>query len=374
MTFEAELKSSIVCRPNERAGITARNAIRLLSGLTLAFCLNFYQAASAEQIELKLEGSTYVLPVRINDQITLPFMLDTGATNVVIPEDVLTTLMRTGAIKEQDLLGIGTSVLADGSKVPARRLIINEIKVGNYVVKEVTANTTTSKGELLLGQSFLLKLPAWTLDNKRHALLLGNEAAPSEDVPADLAEILRNANAAFEQKNYVVAMRWYLVAASRGNAEAEKRIGWIYANGFGVRADWNESIRWYRRAAEKGNPEAESWMAGLYLFGRGVPQDYVQAARWTRLAAEKGDIVAVYNMGKAYEKGQGVKRDAAEAAKWYLKGAMLGDAESMNSIAMRYSSGEGVNKDCGLAKKWLEKAVVAGSWTAPLNIRYWNCK
>jgi TPR repeat protein len=52
---------------------------------------------------------------------------------------------------------------------------------------------------------------------------------------------------------------------------------------------------------------------------------------------------------------------------------MMGDAESMNAIAIKYASGEGVSKDCRLAKQWLEKAVIAGSWTAPINIQYWGC-
>ena len=48
---------------------------------------------------MKKDGGTYVVPVVINDAITLDFTVDSGAADVSIPEDVVTTLMRTGTIR-----------------------------------------------------------------------------------------------------------------------------------------------------------------------------------------------------------------------------------------------------------------------------------
>jgi tetratricopeptide (TPR) repeat protein len=44
------------------------------------------------------EGGTFVVPVRINDQITLKFVIDSGAADVSVPADVVMTLLRTGTI------------------------------------------------------------------------------------------------------------------------------------------------------------------------------------------------------------------------------------------------------------------------------------
>ena len=68
-------------------------------------------------VPMRMEGGTYVVPVLINDAITLDFIVDSGAADVSIPADVVSTLMRTKTLKETDFLGEQTYVLADGSKV-----------------------------------------------------------------------------------------------------------------------------------------------------------------------------------------------------------------------------------------------------------------
>jgi predicted aspartyl protease len=85
-------------------------------GLCLALCsLLFVLPATAETIQLEKSGGVYMLPVRINGTLTLPFTLDTGASNVVVTADVVSTLLRAGVIKTTDFIGTGTAVLADGS-------------------------------------------------------------------------------------------------------------------------------------------------------------------------------------------------------------------------------------------------------------------
>ena len=42
----------------------------------------------SQEIKIERRGDTYRAPVRINQTITLPFLLDTGASDLVIPADV----------------------------------------------------------------------------------------------------------------------------------------------------------------------------------------------------------------------------------------------------------------------------------------------
>jgi hypothetical protein len=44
--------------------------------------------AASETIPLEYQHHTYMVQVRVNDTITLPFVLDTGASDVAIPADV----------------------------------------------------------------------------------------------------------------------------------------------------------------------------------------------------------------------------------------------------------------------------------------------
>src|SRR5262245_49295537 len=94
----------------------------------------FSLSAQSEMIKLELSHGTYMLPVKINRLLVIPFILDTGATNVVITADVVSTLMRSGAIRQSDFIGTGMSVLDDGSTVPSLRFTLRELQVGDHII------------------------------------------------------------------------------------------------------------------------------------------------------------------------------------------------------------------------------------------------
>jgi clan AA aspartic protease (TIGR02281 family) len=105
--------------------------------------------------------------------MALNFMVDTGATYVTIPADVVESLMKTGTITKADFLGEGIAVLADGSRMPSPVFQIRSLKIGDVVINNVMANVTPEKkGGLLLGQSFFSRLKSWSLDNTRHVLVI----------------------------------------------------------------------------------------------------------------------------------------------------------------------------------------------------------
>lgn len=123
-------------------------------------------------VPMKKDRGMYLVPVLINNAITLDFMVDSGASDVSIPEDVVTTLIRMGAIRDTDFTGERTYVLADGSKVQSKTFRIRSLKVGDHVLENVTGSGASTKGSLLLGQSFLGRFRSWSIDNSRHVLLL----------------------------------------------------------------------------------------------------------------------------------------------------------------------------------------------------------
>ncbi len=46
-----------------------------------------------------------------------------------------------------------------------------------------------------------------------------------------------------------------------------------------------EAVKWYTKAAQQGDADAQCRLGLMYANGRGVPQDYVQAYKWLNLAA-----------------------------------------------------------------------------------------
>ena len=131
-----------------------------------------HSSAFRSSIQMKKEGGTYVVPVLVNNAITLDFMVDSGASDVSIPEDVVSTLIRAGTIRDTDFIGEQTYVLADGSRVKSKTFRIRSLKVGDRVLENVTGSVADKKGTLLLGQSFLGRFKSWSIDNTKHALVL----------------------------------------------------------------------------------------------------------------------------------------------------------------------------------------------------------
>ena len=123
-------------------------------------------------ILLVKEGGTFKVPVLINGVIPLHFTVDSGASDVRIPSDVVLTLVRTGTITNDDFIGEQTYVLADGSRVKSKTFRIRSLKVGDKVVENVLGSVADVKGSLLLGQSFLSWFKKVSFDYSQGTLVL----------------------------------------------------------------------------------------------------------------------------------------------------------------------------------------------------------
>ena len=130
------------------------------------------KSSSLVEVPLKEDSGIFIVPVEINGAITLDFAVDSGAGNVTIPADVYYTLVRTGTIRDSDITGQRTVVLADGSKSKLPTFMIRSLKVGDKIIENVNASVLPLEGQLLLGQSFFVRFKSWSLDNTKRVLLL----------------------------------------------------------------------------------------------------------------------------------------------------------------------------------------------------------
>ena len=128
--------------------------------------------AFGETVPLRKQGGTFVVPVLINDRITLDFTVDSGAADVSIPGDVFSTLIRAGTVQQSDMLDEQSYRLADGSEQRSQRFRIRSLRVGGFELHNVVGSVAPAAGTLLLGQSFLSRTKSWSMDNDRHALIL----------------------------------------------------------------------------------------------------------------------------------------------------------------------------------------------------------
>jgi predicted aspartyl protease len=130
------------------------------------------RARTTFEVALEKRNGVLVVPVLINDKIPLDFIIDSGASDVSVPADVVLPLMRTGTLTGADFTGTNTYTLADGSQVPSQTFRIRSLKVGDMVLENVAGSVASVNGELLLGQSFLSRFKSWSIDNRRQVLVL----------------------------------------------------------------------------------------------------------------------------------------------------------------------------------------------------------
>ena len=92
---------------------------------------------------------------------------------------------------------------------------------------------------------------------------------------------------AYGRGDYVAAARQLEPLARRGNAAAQGRLGFMYANGLGVPQDFEIAVNLYLRAAEQGDATAQYLLGLTYDKGQGVGRNEVFAYKWLNLAAAR---------------------------------------------------------------------------------------
>lgn len=365
----------------------------------------------AEDIKLGHFGGVFTVPIRLNGKLTMDFIVDSGAADVSLSDDITNRLLQTGIVDQNDIRGSKTYVLADGSSIKCRTLNLRAVRIGTREVTDVKASSCGGDAPLLLGQSFLQKLGQWSFDYDKNAIVLRSEpekvfAPPTfaqsdldwwtqaaergnylaqfnmgvmhltgeDGVPKNLPKSFDwfmksaekgfdraqyNVAVAYEQgnqgvaQNYAKAYEWYLKSAEQGNMMAEYNLSSLYMSGHGVPKDVNKAIEWCQKAAEKGYASAQQNLGSIYA---NELHNYPEALKWLTKAADQNLTTAKYSVGLVYSK----MHELEKAAQWYKKAADNGYAEAEWSIGKYYELGLGVKKDMAQALSWYRKAAAQG--------------
>lgn len=100
------------------------------------------------------------------------------------------------------------------------------------------------------------------------------------------------------------------------------------------RATYSSALRIWMPLAEQGDADAQNKVGEIYARGIAGAPDYALAALWYRRAAEQGLERAQINLGFLLEKGLGVDKDAKAALAWYRKASKLPDAVMIDQAAL----------------------------------------
>lgn len=174
---------------------------------------------------------------------------------------------------------------------------------------------------------------------------------------------LEDAKAAERRDDYEAAIPIYRSLAEKGDVSAQKRLGYFYEIGWGVKPNWLEAAKWYSKAAETGDADAvrtlsqlgRNWIfkyrdasdADIYALIETQAQKGYAAAQWSL-------GVMNYRFGAPSREG---RRNAAEAFGWYRRAAEQGHPDSQASLAAAYANGIGAPEDLVEAYRWYDIAA-----------------
>ena len=124
---------------------------------------------------------------------------------------------------------------------------------------------------------------------------------------------LAKAKAAHRLENYPEALKWFTLAAEKGNADAMYNLAYMYEYGEGMDQDYPKAMSWYRKSIAKGNIPS---MIALGIIYQNTDL-YLEAENSFRLAAEKGSADGMELLGNMFF----LQEKYVHALDWYKKAA-----------------------------------------------------
>lgn len=146
-------------------------------------------------------------------------------------------------------------------------------------------------------------------------------------------------------KDAVVAVHYFELAAEQGFAKAQYNLGVIHANDYGISQNFIKAAKWFQQASEQGHPDAQHELSLLLSIGLGVGKNETEAYILAKKAAEQGLDVAQYTLSVFYEIGFGVEKNKTLASKWKLAATKQGIVNESSFLGLQYLFGDGVDQD-----------------------------
>lgn len=124
-------------------------------------------------IPFSVSGGVKTLPVTINGLINVNMIVDTGCSGCLISLSEARYLFEKGQLTEADFIGVGQSVIADGSIVENMVVRLKKIEIGGKLqATDITATVSENvAAPLLLGNEVLDRVRSISIDNESQCIL-----------------------------------------------------------------------------------------------------------------------------------------------------------------------------------------------------------
>jgi tetratricopeptide (TPR) repeat protein len=162
----------------------------------------------------------------------------------------------------------------------------------------------------------------------------------------------------FLEKNYELAIKYYLMAIELGNSEAMNNLGYYYHF---IEKNYDKMFEYYLMAIDLGNSNAMNNLGHYYHYTK---ENYDLAKKYYLMAIDLGNSQAMINIGYYYHY---IEQNYDLMKKYYLIAIDLGRSDTMNNLGYYYHC---VEKNYDLAKKYYLMAIKLGKSVAISNIKY----
>lgn len=214
--------------------LTGRSSgISILIGASILLTMIFTDPPRAycEQVPVTSRSGNSLVPVRLNGIVTMDFVIDTGASVVLISDDLFNLLKKSGTVRSEDLLPDETFVMANGAKQKQKRFLLQRLQIGSVTLTNVQASVGGTSASLLLGQSALKLLPGWQLDLQRDLLTFNTPkassppAAGAEPQPSSIQKCWHDYLNAVEDYELAKRESWLLGSLPPRMLVAQEKLG-----------------------------------------------------------------------------------------------------------------------------------------------------
>lgn len=115
-------------------------------------------------------GTSYKVKMSIGG-ITKYYLFDTGATDIMISQEMEQELLASGALKKENYL-YKTEIIAAGDlRVPSQIAIVDNVVIGDYTVNNVIVSIVPG-GPPVCGLGFLAKFGNWEFNKQKSEIVL----------------------------------------------------------------------------------------------------------------------------------------------------------------------------------------------------------
>lgn len=228
----------------------------------LVVFLSFFSITAFCQkiIDMESSGGVYKVPCKVNG-VKMKFIFDTGASAVCLSKEMAMFLLENDYLKDEDFIGQGTSLIADGSKVNHTVVNIRDLEIDGLHISNVKANIVESlSAPLLLGQSAIQKLGRISIEGNR--LIIYSASCMNKLSSAQLKKIFNDAWDYYDSKSYAAAIENFLILRENG-----QKVQLPLANSYWHNHQYREAVNAYKEffvsdMIRNENPEA---LADAYL-------------------------------------------------------------------------------------------------------------